>query len=36
LIPGLHRQVSPRESLEQLVLVLAGIATILAVRGLAH
>lgn len=36
LIPGLHRQVSPRESLRQLVLMLAGIATILAVRALAH
>jgi zinc and cadmium transporter len=36
LIPGLHRHVSPRESLKQLVLMLAGIATILAVRALAH
>jgi zinc and cadmium transporter len=28
LIPGLHRQVDPRRSLEQLVLILAGLAVI--------
>jgi zinc and cadmium transporter len=34
LIPGLHRHTSPRESALQLLLVLAGIGTIVAVRAL--
>ncbi len=32
LIPGLHRQVTPAESLRQLALLLAGVATIAAIR----
>jgi zinc and cadmium transporter len=32
LIPGLHRQVSPAASLRQLALLLAGVATIAAIR----
>jgi zinc and cadmium transporter len=36
LIPGLHRHADPRDGVLQLALVLAGIATILAVRALPH
>jgi zinc and cadmium transporter len=34
LIPGLHRHLSPRAGLQQLILLLAGIATIVLVRVL--